>query len=81
MNTFRTEIKIDPNPNKISYQSKILLIGSCFSNNIGEKLTNLKFNTNINPFGVLYNPVSINNGLEFLLTNKQFSENELNFFI
>ncbi|MFC2136544.1 GSCFA domain-containing protein [Bacteroidota bacterium] len=80
MNTFRTEIKVDPSLHKISYDSNIFFIGSCFSNNIGEKLKNLKFNTCINPFGVLYNPVSIYNALEFILLKKEFAEKDINFF-
>ena len=80
MHSFRTEIKVDPSKHKLSHNSNVFLIGSCFSNNIGEKLFSLKFNTCVNPFGVLYNPVSIYNGLEFLLSKKQFSENEINFY-
>ena len=80
MHSFRTEIKVDPSKHKLSYNSNIFLIGSCFSNNIGEKLNSLKFNSIINPFGVLYNPVSIYNALEFLLLKKQFSEEDISFY-
>ena len=39
--------------NQIAYQSKILLLGSCFSENIGEKLSYFKFKSTQNPFGIL----------------------------
>ncbi|MCA0132905.1 GSCFA domain-containing protein [Winogradskyella alexanderae] len=47
--------------NLIDYNSNILMIGSCFSENIGEKFEYLKFKTYVNPFGILFNPVSIEN--------------------
>ena len=42
-----------------SYKNPILLIGSCFVENIGTRMTDLKFQTDVNPFGTLYNPASI----------------------
>jgi hypothetical protein len=44
---------------KISHKDKIMLIGSCFAENIGEKLKANKFNCLINPNGILFNPQSI----------------------
>ena len=64
----------------IDYQSKILFIGSCFTENIGKKLTDLKFKTDINPFGILYNPISDFNALNFIIENKKFSEEDLFYF-
>jgi hypothetical protein len=52
-------------------------MGSCFSDNISQKLIDGGFNANANPFGVLYNPASIKNGLEILLNQQLFSENDL----
>lgn len=77
MNHFRTEIESVKTDIKISYNSKILFIGSCFAENIGNYFNNYKFNTYINPFGVIYNPISIKNSLNFLITNKQFAEKDL----
>lgn len=48
-----------PSPVKISHADKILLIGSCFAENIGEKLLSNKFQTLVNPNGILFNPISI----------------------
>jgi len=52
-------------------------MGSCFTENIGIRLANLKFDTDINPFGILYNPVSVNNGLRILLQKKEFGFSDL----
>lgn len=80
MNEFRTIIKLPKSENFITYNNKLFLIGSCFTQNIGDKLKVLKFPVIVNPFGVLYNPVSIANSLEFLIVNKKFNQEELNFF-
>lgn len=52
-------------------------MGSCFTENIGTRLANLKFDTDINPFGILYNPVSVKNGLRILLQKKEFGLSDL----
>ena len=57
----------------ISYSDKIMMLGSCFSENIGVQLKNFGFDVCVNPFGVLYNPVSILNSVERMLLNRQFS--------
>lgn len=54
-----------------------MFIGSCFSDNIGQKLAGLKFKVDVNPFGVLYNPVSIANSLEHLLSKRIFAGPDL----
>ena len=54
-----TKVQINPSETKIGYQDKILLLGSCFADNIGEKFSEYYFQTTINPFGTLYNPASI----------------------
>lgn len=57
--TFRTPIKPQNFEEKINFDSTILSIGSCFAQNIGKQLQKNRFNITINPYGVLYNPVSI----------------------
>ena len=54
---FRTTFSINPSPVRITYKSKVILIGSCFTTEIGEKLEEGKLNVNINPTGTIYNPV------------------------
>lgn len=73
----QTHVIIPKSKFDVSHQSKILLMGSCFSENIGGKLKNSKFPVVINPFGILYNPISIYNALDRLLTNKLFTESDL----
>lgn len=76
---FRTEIKISRSNIDINYQSSVFFIGSCFSNNIGGKLQELKFDTVINPFGVLYNPLSVSENLNMLMDKTKISENNIFF--
>lgn len=54
-----TSVEITPSARKIGYGDKILLLGSCFADNIGAKLNEHYFQATINPFGTLYNPASI----------------------
>lgn len=58
-----------PSPVKISHADKILMMGSCFAENIGEYLTNYKFNCEINPNGILFNPISISEAIHSYITN------------
>ena len=59
-----------------SYSDKILVLGSCFADNIGEKLSNASFDVMVNPFGTLYNPLSIANALSRLESAVPFSEED-----
>ena len=54
-----TSVEITPSARKIGYGDKILLLGSCFADNIGAKLNEHYFQATINPLGTLYNPASI----------------------
>lgn len=73
----RTEITIKPSLQSISHTQKSLLVGSCFAESIGEKLEYYKFPVVVNPFGILFNPVSIANAFRFICNNAVFSENDL----
>jgi hypothetical protein len=77
MQHFRTVFDIEPSKNKINYTTKILSLGSCFSENIGDKLLYYKLPVNINPFGILYNPESVANSIDILLQNKQFTDADI----
>lgn len=63
----------------MDYSKSMMLFGSCFSENIGQKLIDLKFKVDMNPFGILYNPESIANSLKLLLKNQTFTESDLFF--
>ena len=58
-----TKVNIPQPQRQIEYQDKILLLGSCFADNIGKKFEEYYFQISSNPFGTLYNPVSIANSL------------------
>ena len=74
---FQTRVEIPPSEFKISYQHSLLALGSCFAENIGRKLSKLYFETELNPFGVLYNPTSIANSILTLLNNRSFTSNDI----
>ena len=73
----QTEIPLKPEENQIDYASKILLLGSCFSENIGEKFDYFKFQNLQNPFGVIFNPVSIEKLIVRAVENRAFSEEDI----
>ncbi|ANW96545.1 GSCFA domain-containing protein [Wenyingzhuangia fucanilytica] len=78
MTSFRTEIKLaSQQQNVLDHQSKVLLLGSCFSENIGNKLSYYQFNTVINPFGTLFSPTAIAKVLEDTVNEKTYIESEL----
>lgn len=54
-----TSVDIVPAVRQIGYGDKILLLGSCFADNIGAKFAEHYFQATVNPFGTLYNPASI----------------------
>jgi hypothetical protein len=74
---FRYEFDIKKLPGAITHQHKLLLIGSCFTENIGEKLDRYKFTTLQNPNGILFNPVSVADALTDYIENKKFTTDEL----
>lgn len=76
---FRTQIGSVPHGKQIDYHSKLVLFGSCFSENIGNKLSYYKFDTHTNPYGVLFNPVSIANALQDCIQKRVFTEDDLFF--
>jgi hypothetical protein len=75
--SFFTEIKIPEFPWKLDHSKSTMFFGSCFSENIGQKLLDMKFNVDLNPFGILYNPESIANSLKVLLENRFFTSDDL----
>ena len=62
---------------KINHQHNLLLIGSCFTEQIGTKLANHKFAVLDNPNGILFNPVSITRSVSSYIDNKQYSGSDL----
>lgn len=75
---FRTKIEVPKSDLIISHNSRMMMLGSCFIENIGELLIQNKFNINLNPFGILYNPQSISQALTFLCDeDKRFSDENI----
>ena len=73
----QTVVNIEKPDFKIGYGIQIMMLGSCFVENIGEKLSDLKFKVDVNPCGIVYNPVSVANTLQMLLEGKRFTEHDL----
>ena len=72
-----TYIHIPKAPFRFSCTEQMLLLGSCFAENIGTRLAGNKFNVDINPFGTLYNPASIAAALRMLLHPQRFTAGDL----
>jgi hypothetical protein len=67
--TLYTKIKTEKAPFKITHETPVMMIGSCFSDNIGSILFSNKFNILKNPMGILYNPASVSNALMRSINN------------
>jgi len=74
---FRLEFTPKPFDVKINHQQNLLLIGSCFTEQIGTKLANHKFAVLDNPNGILFNPSSISQSITSYIDNKQYLEDDL----
>ena len=79
MRELHTIVKIVENK-LFSHHSKFLLLGSCFSENMAERLSYYKFQALSNPFGILFNPYSIANALECILEDRVFECKDLFFY-
>lgn len=75
METFRTTLSVTRSRDRIGLSDRILTIGSCFSDAIGSQLTANKFKASVNPFGVIYNPLSIHKVIRYIIKNDQIPEN------
>ena len=70
---FRTEIVIAKFAEGIDHTQKVFALGSCFAENISERLSRAKFSVTTNPFGVLFNPFSIANAINRLDSARSFA--------
>lgn len=74
---FRTEIDItDPKPGIITHDSPVWTIGSCFSDNIGDRMLADGFDVEVNPLGTLYNPLSILNSVSNLTRGRIYTPSD-----
>jgi hypothetical protein len=74
---FMLDLNLLPPPRKISYQDKVLLVGSCFTEHIGNRLEELKFPVLQNPNGILFDPRSVAFSLVSYIQNKRYREDDL----
>ena len=82
---FRTEISLTPLAEGIDHSAKIFALGSCFAERVSERLLRAKFSVTTNPFGVLFNPLSIAAAIERLVDTRAYAvcdihEGRENFF-
>jgi len=73
---FMVNIDLRKPPRRINYEDKILLIGSCFTEHIGNSLEELKFSVLQNPNGILFDPLSVSQSLVSYIENKQYNEKD-----
>ena len=72
-----TKIPLTKSKNTIDYSSQLLLLGSCFSENIGAKLEYYKFQGLQNPFGILFHPLAIERLIEKSVNQELFTEEDV----
>lgn len=72
-----TDVKIQPIEQRIVYGDKLLFLGSCFADEIGNICKGLGFDALVNPFGVLFNPASISQSVERLESGKDFTKDDV----
>lgn len=74
---FRTVIELPDGDFQIEHSDRVFFAGSCFAENMARRMRRSKFNLSCNPFGVLYNPLSIADMFGTLESRKVFSESDL----
>ena len=73
----QTPVTLEPAPVSISYHDRITVLGSCFADEIGTRLADAGFQVLSNPFGTLYNPVSIGNAVARLGSGVPFTAEDV----
>ncbi|SHG16911.1 GSCFA family protein [Salegentibacter echinorum] len=74
---FRTSIPIPKATPKITYDSRVFLVGSCFVENMGKKLDYYKFSHLQNPFGILFHPAAISKFFKNIAENRVYTESDI----
>jgi hypothetical protein len=76
----RTTFNIEPSEVKITYNDRVMFIGSCFASSIGSQMETGHMPVLINPAGAVYNPVSVCNTLDTITRGKEFLIDDLHFY-
>jgi len=74
---FRTEVTLPSHPGLITHDRPVLMLGSCFSDNVGARLADALFDVCINPFGTLYNPASVASAFHDIKVCRKFYADDL----
>ena len=74
---FQTQIPIQKSDFPIDYTSKVMLLGSCFAENMAQKFEYFKFDTVVNPFGIIFNPVSLEKLILRSIHKSYFTETDI----
>src|SRR5690606_39623295 len=72
-----TPVPVEPWPDKLRYGPPIVLMGSCFTEHIGDRLRRYMYAVNVNPFGILYNPASMARAMRRIADRAVYSADEL----
>ena len=75
----QTQLPLEKQTPAIDYHSKLVLLGSCFAENMAEKFSYYKFQNEVNPLGVLFHPVAILDLLTRAHQNTSYTENDVFF--
>lgn len=75
-----TPVEIPSGLISINHSRQLLIMGSCFAENIGSLLLEKKFQVDINPFGILYNPLSVSAALYEIIRKKRYEKSDLFFY-
>ena len=70
---FRTIVPISKTTESITYYTSIVSLGSCFAVNMAQKFAYYKFPITVNPFGVLFHPLAIENILQHTIENSRYT--------
>jgi len=77
---FRLELQVKPFTKQLNIRNKVMLIGSCFTDHISNRLTQHKFSVLENPNGIIFNPASIANAIESYINLKTYQPLDLFLF-
>jgi hypothetical protein len=77
---FRTELHVNPSGLDLDYSSGMMMMGSCFAENIGHILQDHRLPVKFNSHGILFNPISIGSAMDDILSGKKYTLEDLRYF-
>ncbi|MEM9022414.1 MAG: GSCFA domain-containing protein [Bacteroidota bacterium] len=75
--SFRTVVPVAPADSRIRYQDGVVFLGSCFTEHIGQRMERFKFQVNLNPFGILFQPLAVARALDRIIAQQPYTAEEL----